>query len=49
MVAFGPLCYIRDGPIRIVMGGGLGGGKFLSHRNFFRYQIPCMNFFSAIA
>ena len=28
--------------IRKVMGGG---GEFLSCRNFFRYQIPCMNFF----
>ena len=39
MVAFGPLCYIRDGPIRTVMGGrgggGLGSGKFLSRRNVF--------------
>ena len=25
-------------------GGGGGGGEFLSRRNFFRYQIPCMNF-----
>ena len=23
----------------------MGGGGFSSHRNFFRYQIPCMNFF----
>ena len=23
----------------------MGGGKFSSRRNFFRYQIPCMNFF----
>ena len=22
-----------------------GMGKFLSRRNFFRYQIPCMNYF----
>ena len=28
--------------IRKVMGWG---GEFSSRRNFFRYQIPCMNFF----
>ena len=33
--------------IRKVMGGG--GGEFSSLRNFFRYLIPCMNFFQAIA
>ena len=53
MVAFGPLCYIRDGPIRTVMGGRGGGvGEweiFEPQECFFRYQIPCMNFFSAIA
>ena len=26
-----------------------GGGEFSSRRNFFLYQIPCMNFFGAIA
>ena len=26
-----------------------GGGEFSSRRNFFPYQIPCMNFFGAIA
>ena len=25
------------------------GGEFSSRRNFFLYQIPCMNFFGAIA
>ena len=34
--------------IRKVMGGG-GGGEFLSRRNFFRYQITCINFFLAVA
>ena len=26
-------------------GGGVGGGELSSRRNFFRYQIPRMNFF----
>ena len=25
-------------------GGGGGGGELGCRRNFFRYQIPCMNF-----
>ena len=29
--------------IRKVMGGG--GGEFSSRRNFFLYQIPCVDFF----
>ena len=29
--------------------GGGGGGKFGAAGRFFRYQIPCMNFFKAIA
>ena len=32
--------FIQGRTIRKVM-----GGEFLSRRNFFRYQIPCMNFF----
>ena len=32
---------LRDGPSEKLW----GGGKFSSRRNFFRYQIPCMNFF----
>ena len=34
--------------IRKVMGGG-GEGNFRAAGIFFRYQIPCMNFFYAIA
>ena len=34
----------RDGPLEKLWGGG-GGGEFSSHRNFFCYQILCMNFF----
>ena len=36
------LTALRDGPLKKVMGAG---GKFSSRRNFFRYQIPGMNFF----
>ena len=36
---------IRDGPLEKLW----GGREFSSLRNFFRYQIPCMNFFKAIA
>ena len=39
--------YTKGPTIRKVMGGG--GGEFSSRRNFFRYQIPCMNFFQALA
>ena len=35
----------RDGPLDKLW----GGGEFSSRRNFFRYQIPCTNFFKAIA
>ena len=35
----------RDGPLEKLW----GGGEFSSRRNFFRYQIPCTNFFKAIA
>ena len=31
--------------IRKVMGGGGGEGNFRAAGIFFRYQIPCMNFF----
>ena len=31
---------LRDRPLEKLWGGG-----FSSRRNFFRYQIPCMNFF----
>ena len=45
---FGNICFILGRTIRKVMGGG--GGEFSSRRNFFfRNQIPCMNFFQAIA
>ena len=33
---------IRDGPLEKLWGGV---GEFSSRRNFFCYQIPCMNFF----
>ena len=33
---------VRDGPLEKLWGGG---GEFSSCRNFFRYQIPYMNFF----
>ena len=38
---------VRDGPLeKLWVGwGGGGGGEFSSRRNFFRYQIPYMNFF----
>ena len=37
----------RDEPLEKLWGvGGRGGGEFSSCRNFFRYQIPCMNSFS---
>ena len=35
------ILYIRDGPLEKLWGGG---GEFLRRRNFFRYQILCMNF-----
>ena len=35
---------LRDGPLEKLWVAG-GGGEFSSRRNFFRYQIPCMNFF----
>ena len=34
---------IRDGPLEKLWGGR--GSEFSSRRNFFRYQIPCMNHF----
>ena len=42
---------LRDGPLEKLWGGGGGGGggEFSSRRSFFRHQIPCMNFFYAIA
>ena len=33
---------LRDRPLEKLWGGG---GEFSSCRNFFRYQIPCINFF----
>ena len=33
--------YFKDGPLEKLW----GGGEFSSRMNFFRYQIPCMNFF----
>ena len=38
---YGRVDGIRKGPLEKLWGGG---GEFLSRRNFFRYQIPCMNF-----
>ena len=35
--------------IRKVMGGGGGEGNFRATGILFRYQIPCMNFFQALA
>ena len=34
--------WLRNGPLEKLWGGG---GEFSSLRNFFPYQIPCMNFF----
>ena len=34
---------VRDGPLEKLWWGG--GGEFSNRRNFFRYKIPCMNFF----
>ena len=36
-----PVIFHKGRTIRKVMGEG---GEFLSRGNFFRYQIPCMNF-----
>ena len=38
---------IKGRTIRKVMGGG--EGNFRAAGIFFRYQIPCMNFFQALA
>ena len=35
---------VRDGPLEKLWGGG-GEGNFRAAGTFFRYQIPCMNFF----
>ena len=36
---------LGDGPLeKLWNGGGGGAGEFSSSRNFFRYQIACMNF-----
>ena len=40
---------IRDGPLENLLDGGGGEGNFRAAELFFRYQIPCMNFFGAIA
>ena len=37
----------RDGPLEKLW--GVGEGNFRAAEIFFRYQIPCMNFFQAIA
>ena len=37
---------ILEEPLQKIWGGG---GKFRAAGRFFRYQIPCMNFFKAIA
>ena len=39
---------LRDRPLEKLWGGG-GGGEFSRRKNLVRYQIPCMNFFQAIA
>ena len=39
----------KERAIRKVVGGGGGVGNFRVAGIFFRYQIPCMNFFKAIA
>ena len=36
----------RDGPLEKLWGGE---GNFRAAGIFFRYQIPCMNFFQALA
>ena len=36
------ILYNKGRTIRKIMGGG---GEFSSRRDFFGYQIPCMNFF----
>ena len=42
--------FIKGRTIRKVMGEGGGGeGNFRATGIFFRYQIPCMNFFQALA
>ena len=38
---------LRDGPVEKLWGGG--EGNFRAAGIFFRYQIPCMNFFQALA
>ena len=35
---------VRDGPLEKLWGWG-GEGNFRAAGTFFRYQIPCMNFF----
>ena len=37
---------LRDGPLEKLRGGE---GNFRAAGIFFRYQIPCMNFFQALA
>ena len=42
------LNFVRHGPLEKLWGGGGGGGgegNFRAAGIFFRYQIPCMNFF----
>ena len=41
---YGNLTSVRDGPLEKLWGTG-GGRDFRAAGIFFRYQIPCMNFF----
>ena len=41
-LTFETMKQLRDGPLEKLLGGG---GEFSSRRNFFRYQIPCRDFF----
>ena len=42
-----PRALLRDGPLEKLWGEG--EGNFRASGIFFRYLIPCMNFFQAIA
>ena len=43
-LTFALYALIRDGPLQKLW----RGGEFSSRRNFFRQQIPCMNFFNTL-
>ena len=43
-----PVAFLGRTIRKVMRGGGGGGEEYSSRRNFFRYHIPCMNFFSAI-